>query len=465
MLVLANKQRQTLALSLRKDTSLISLEGTIRSSKTVEAIECFGFRCLMFKGKLSVIAGKDTDTIMNNILYSNGYGLLEQFDGSFELKKDKIGSYYVSYQNKYGEDCKILLCGYDNSASWKKIVGLTITNFLVDEVNLANKQFIDEAFSRQASVDYPFNIWTLNGDNPDHYIYQEYINRCKALLDVPKIILDQMNAVENKKGWYYYHYNFHDNPEMNEEKIARAMELYPINSYYYKIKILGIRGKAEGTIFADTLDNTFISLNSGYRKDDSGNLIEGSNGLISDIIRYSIGIDLGNNEIKHGTVITISAITRGFREVVVLDVKECKSTEVNALIEEMADFIMLFYDNLVIKNQLDGVWVDGYGAIEMIMSTLRNKLRSKGYMGICALVNKFGKDNGRKARLDTLMLLIGARRITFRPKAKFVVMQLSKLVYDKDGLPLDENQLEMDYYDSLGYSLSTSMLELNKYFM
>jgi len=37
------------------------------------------------------------------------------------------------------------------------------------------------------------------------------------------------------------------------------------------------------------------------------------------------------------------------------------------------------------------------------------------------------------------------------------------LVYnEKDGLPLDENQLEMDYYDSLCYALTPHIRELTR---
>lgn len=462
-MIILPKHRQVLALSMRPDTELVVLEGTIRSSKTVVAIEGFALKLLMNHAGVSCICAKDYDTINNNILHSNGFGLLEAFDGAFRLKKDPIGGNYVTYANRFGEEGKVLLVGYDNASSWKKILGLTIVYFLIDEVNIANEQFIDECFARQSSVDGPFMLWTLNGDNPDHPIYTKYINKCKPLLDVPQSILNDMAKYEKKKGWYYYHFNFKDNPMMTEEKIERVIALYPVNSYYYRVKVLGIRGKAEGSIFENSLDDTFISVDSGYKK-SNGEILKGANGSpIPSFRKYSIGIDLGNNEVKHGTILTITGMTE--TEAVVLRVKECKSTEVNSLIDEMADFVMSFYDELTIKTQLDGIWVDGYGAIEMMMATFRNRLRSKGCLAPVGLVNKFGKDNGRRARLDLLMLLVGSHRITFRPSCRIVPIELSKLVYDKDGLPLDENQLEMDYYDSLGYSLSTSMLELNRYIL
>lgn len=444
------KHQQSLALAIKYDPQLLVFEGTIRSSKTVTAIEIFALKCLNSSDKTHLISAKDNDSINNNILHSNGFGLLDKWGKYFSLVKDRIGSYYIKFKNANYEDAKILLAGYSNTSSWKKILGGTIGNIFVDEVNIASETFIDECFARQTNADKPFMIWTLNGDNPDHYVYRKYINRCKPLLSVPNSILKEMNEVPNEKGWYYYHWMMEDNPSMTPEKIDRAKAIYPINSYPYKVKILGERGRAEGVIFAEYLDDSFINNDIGYVSAVGG-------GSINNIYQYTIGIDLGNNAIKRGTIVTISGFTRGHKEMIVLDVKECVSTEVNALVNEITDFIIKFYNSIPNKSLFDGVYVDGYGAIEVIMNTLRQSFRSKGCGISVGLVNKFGQDNGRRNRLDMLLYLISSKRIYFRAKAKRVIVELSKLVYAEDGLPLDTNQLEMDYYDSLMYSASTSM--------
>lgn len=461
MIELYDKHKQAMALSLRETTNLMVFEGTIRSSKTVLAIEIFLLKCLYSRALNHLISARDYDTINNNILQCNGFGVISLHGSRFKLKKDRVGSYYIAYKNMYGEECRILMAGYSNASSWKKILGGTICNILIDEVNTADKQFVEECFARQTNAENPLMIWTLNGDNPDHFIYQDYINRCKPLGYVPKVIADDMNRKENHAGWYYYHWTMDDNPTMTLEKKERIQATYPLNSYYYNIKILGIRGKAEGAIFANYLNDEYIDDRIGliYRNNE---LLTNNFGQVqTDFIKYSIGLDLGNNENKKGTVITITGFTKGYDYVVSIKYKQCESTEVNALINEIVAFVKEFYDSLPNKSLLDGVWVDGYGAIELLMLTLRNKIREEGMNIYVDLVNKFGKDNGRKARLDLMLMLVGSHRIKFRSSCKQIMRELSKLVYnEKDGLPLDENQEEMDFYDSLCYSLSTSMMKL-----
>ena len=57
---------------------------------------------------------------------------------------------------------------------------------LIDEVNTADQDFINECFARQLAVKNPLQIWTLNGDRPTHFIYKNYINSC--------VILDKENT-------------------------------------------------------------------------------------------------------------------------------------------------------------------------------------------------------------------------------------------------------------------------------
>lgn len=453
------KSREAINLAMREDTELMVFEGTIRSSKSVIATLIFLLKCYTSSDTTHLIACKDYDTINNNILECNGFGVKTLYGDRFKLKRNQIGGFFLEFTNKEGYTSRILLCGYDNKNSWRKILGSSLGCIFIDEVNIADKQFVEECFARQGNCEKPFMIWTLNGDDPSHWVYQDYINHAIPKCDVPKEILKDMKADHPK--WYYYHFSFTDNPSMTQEKIDRLMSIYPINSYYYNIKILGIRGKAEGSIFANYLNEDYIDDRVGLVIKNDEVVTDSFNRPLTEFIKYSIGLDLGNNENKKGTVLTITGFTKGYDYVVPIEYKLCESTEVNALIEEIASFVSAFYDSLSNKSLLDGVWVDGYGAIELMMITLRNKIRELGMNVRVDLVEKFGKDNGRKARLDLMLMLVGSHRIKFRSKTKQLMRELSKLVYnEKDGLPLDDNQQEMDFYDSLCYSLSTSTMKL-----
>ena len=223
------KSQSALHIVLNPKCRLLASEGTIRSSKTITLEEAFTIVLNETKDYLHLIACKDSDAINDNILESNGLGLLKRYPNLYKLKKDKIGGYYLQFKDTRRRTKKVLLCGYDKAPSWSKILGKTLGIVFVDEVNIASKQFIEECFSRQASAERPLTLWTLNGDDPSHWIYQEYINYCKPLLreEIPQSILDDMDEVVDKKGWYYLHWNFKDNPIMTPEKIESIYNIYP----------------------------------------------------------------------------------------------------------------------------------------------------------------------------------------------------------------------------------------------
>lgn len=440
------KQRQALYVGLDLDTRLFVCEGTIRSSKTITAIEIFIQRVNKSIERNHLIACKDYDAINRNILDSNGLGLMKRYPNLCNLQKDKIGGYYVAFRDTKNRKKKILLAGYEKENTWKKVLGGTIGCILVDEVNIASRMFIDECFARQVSATNPFTIWTLNGDAPDHYIYTEYINYCKPLGTIPQSILDDMNNYPNKRGYYYTHWTMSDNPIMTPEKIEDAMSIYSKGSFFYAIKIEGIRARSEGTIFAQ-----FIQDNEMFREHDRQKTIV-----------YDIGLDIGNNEIKRGTILTLTAIERGFTEAYVIESYEAKAMEVNALVQELTHKIGEWYDKYD-SYRFNGVWIDSYGAIQLMLETLRREVRKANINVRVEPCLKFGDEKGRMARLELIMMLINQKRIHFTDRSKNTLNSLKKLVYnEKDGLPLDENQLEMDYYDSLCYALTPHIRELTR---
>ena len=165
----------------------------------------------------------------------------------------------------------------------------------------------------------------MNGDDPSHWIYQEYINYCKPLLreEIPQSILEDMDEVVDKKGWYYLHWNFNDNPIMTPDKIESIYNIYPPDSFYFKTKVKGERGSQSGSIYAPYLYNYVLEIEPDNNK----------------VIFYDIGLDIGNNEIKRGTILTLTAIERGYTEAYVIESYEAKSMEVNALVQELTNKI------------------------------------------------------------------------------------------------------------------------------
>lgn len=444
------KSQSAIHIATSKKCRLLANEGTIRSSKTITIIEAFILAVNNSKEHLHLISCKDSDAINDNILDSNNLGILKRYPNLFKLKKDQIGGYYLQFKDTKKRYKKILLCGYDKAPSWSKILGKTIGVILVDEVNIASKQFIDECFSRQASADTPLTLWTLNGDDPSHWIYQEYINYCKPLLreEIPSSILADMDAVENRSGWYYLHWNFKDNPVMTESKIENIKNTYPIGSYYYNVKVLGIRGRSEGSIFAQYIvDSEMLDSIKDHNR----------------IIFYEVGLDIGNNDIKRGTILTLTAIERGYTDAYVIDAYEARSTEANELCNELINKIFEWIETPQINYKLKNIWMDSYGAIQLVQETLQEKIRENKLNINVQPSLKFGDEKGRKARLELMLMLVNQRRIHFNEKSRQTLNSLKRLVYnEKDGLPLDTNQREMDYYDSVCYSLTPHIRELTR---
>jgi hypothetical protein len=204
------------------------------------------------------------------------------FPRQLSLQRDEIGGYYVGVKRAGKALIKrILLAGFSSAAKWKKILGKTLGVIMVDEVDTANKQFIDECFARQASAKRPLQLWTLNGNVPQHWVYTDYINRCnivgKYRHEVPASILADMDKVLKEKNWLYLHFNFRNNPIMGEEEIARTYRIYPVGSYYHTIKIMGERGSPGKMIYVDYMDPQKLIKKIDYRR----------------FPRYGIGADIG----------------------------------------------------------------------------------------------------------------------------------------------------------------------------
>lgn len=252
-----NKALDCIAMCNNPKVRQITLEGTVRSSKTVSAIEGFFWRVYYSKNQRHLVASFNMSTLNDNILIADGFGLLTKFKEYCTLKKDRIGGNYISVDcGKYGKK-KISLCGYANRAKWKDVLGGSIECIFIDEANIADPQFLNECYSRQTSFETPLTIYTLNGDIPTAQIY-EFVNPSKIIGKCPASIRAEMDKAEKKAGYYYMHWTMADNPIMTPEKIHAASSLYPVGSFYYTIKILGERGTPGYPIYVDYIDESKV---------------------------------------------------------------------------------------------------------------------------------------------------------------------------------------------------------------
>ena len=120
---------------------------------------------------------------------------------------------------------------------------------LIDEINTANIDFVREISTRN-----DYLMGTLNPDDPNLPIYDEFINCARPLEkyknDVPDEIMEQLNS-EEKPNWTYWFFSFYDNASLSEEDIEKKKLSAPKGTKLYKNKILGLRGRATGLIFCN----------------------------------------------------------------------------------------------------------------------------------------------------------------------------------------------------------------------
>jgi len=287
---------------------VITLEGVVRSSKTVMAILIFHYLVQRSGAKFHLIAGRDYESIRRNILDAE-LGLITMFPEYYSYKKDEIGGYYIEARCSNGIK-QILIAGYADTTKWKKILGGSLENILVDEVNIADQQFIKECFARQVSALHPVTVYTLNGDNPGHEIYTDVINHSLIVGDCPVSTRIDMDAETDKKaGYYYFWWSFEDNPAMSKKQIQDTKTLYPAGSYYHKTRILGERGRWGALIFADYMSKELIV--DVNEKDAKGK-------PIYDITSYGIGMDVAGD--KAYNVIALVGFNKRFSRAWLVDI-------------------------------------------------------------------------------------------------------------------------------------------------
>ena len=431
-LQLNEKHLDNMALAMRDETRLLVAEGTVRSSKTVTLINIFYNEVKASKERLHLLAAKDYDAIRDNLLECNGLGLLD-LHKDVKLVKPKIGSYYLVLKGLDKKWKKVLLAGYSNKDQWKKILGKTLGVILVDEVNTAKEQFIDETFARQVSAERPLTLFSLNGDNPKHFIYQKYINHCKPLGKVPASILADMNPIPNKRGYYYYHWTMKDNPVMTPAKIQAAMEIYEPGSYYYTIKILGERGIAEGIIYRKFVNNTAAYILTKVPR-------------LSSIV---LGVDFGGNGSYHSFVAT--GIGPNFEYVVHLESVRLEATgmDPNDLTNEWEQFVLLVQDKYHFKGM--NCYCDS------AEQTLMNGFKKRSAVRGLGVVIKDALKSPINDRIYLQNQLFGLKKLFFMEWATSCIDAYKTAVYDSRpehiNERLDNGTSDIDTMDASEYTI------------
>lgn len=226
------------------------LEGTTAAGKTTVGIVKFMFRVADSAKKIHIISGLDTGTIEKNII-NKDLGIIDVFGELVEYNPSGKGEYsmpHLIYHTPSG-DKAVYILGYDNKARWKKALGGQYGCLYIDEINIADMEYI-----REASMRCDYLMATLNPDDPSLPVYEEYINHARPTAqyanDAPSDLLNMLNA-EPKRGWVWWYFSFDHNAGLPQAKKEQIISMVPPGTKLYKNKILGMRGRATGLVFSN----------------------------------------------------------------------------------------------------------------------------------------------------------------------------------------------------------------------
>lgn len=224
------------------------LEGTTAAGKTTVGI--FKFMCKVAASdiRFHVIAGADLGTVEKNVINGERM-LLDQFARVAEYYpsgRQKIRLPHIEYKTNKGTKI-IYICGYDNKKRWQKALGGQVGCVYIDEVNIADMEFLREISHRCL-----YMMTTSNPDDPNLPVYKEFLNRSRPLkryiCDYPKELYDMLNE-DPVKGWIHWYFSFKDNATMTAADIQRKVDAVAVGTKMYKNKIQGLRGRATGLVF------------------------------------------------------------------------------------------------------------------------------------------------------------------------------------------------------------------------
>lgn len=271
------------------------LEGTTSAGKTTVGIVKYMLNVADSDKAQHILSGLDTGTIEKNII-NKPYGILDVFGTLVDYRGGGASGEklpHIVFDTPNGLK-KIYILGYDDKARWKKALGNQYGCLYIDEINIANMEFVREAFMRCENV-----IATLNPDDPNLPIYAEYINHSRPLEEwadrEPQEILDELTE-PHKDGWVHWFFSFEDNVALSEEKKRTIIENVPQGTKLYKNKIQGIRCKATGLVFGN-----FTAKNTAKAKEVKQRIKDGQ----IRIKRLALGVDTAYSSKSPDTIAMI----------------------------------------------------------------------------------------------------------------------------------------------------------------
>ena len=425
---------------IRDRSQVIFAEGVTNASKSFIIGIAFMLRILAEPAGRTqfVLAGKSVPTL-ERMFIQNDASFYNLFKPICNYTSHGQGGARIVVDSPQGVKT-IYLAGYDNKQRWSDILGLTIHGFNIEEINIADDEFISEAFIRT----FRNGGWmyaSCNGGDPDTPVYTDYMNKARPLPkwadQVPKETWEELDRAEPDMSFRYYFFTFDDNPTMTQSERQALVNNTPKDSYQWKTKILGIRGIREGAIYADYMarDKNIIDLD--MLNDDKMQFIKARG-----IAKITIGQDVGGTD---NNVFTLNVFTRDFREHIVVDMLEFNDANHDEIWERFSKWLRPYYQrySMLIK----GVFIDS--AAKIMRLTMDDRLK-KEFNLRCYGAYKFTIVQ----RVDAGISQLDQGRLLFTPKTEKIYESFTKAYYNntsKTDIRDFAKHIHKDRIDSVEY--------------
>lgn len=205
-------------------------EGAVRSGKTVCSELAWIIYVMNSDENVFIMSGKTISTLYRNVL-GGDFGMIAMLGKAGEYKTDREGNRVLLIKGKKGVKTCYCFGAYDET-SFHVLRGITAAGWYADEINLHPRSFLEEALRRTVVSRDRKNMWTLNPDNPHHWIYTDYIDKYEAA---------------ELKGFTLWHFTLDDNNAIPPERKEELKQQF--SGIFYRRYILGERVIAEGIIY------------------------------------------------------------------------------------------------------------------------------------------------------------------------------------------------------------------------
>lgn len=431
---------------LIKDRSqVIFAEGTTNSGKSFIIGIAFILRILAEPDTRTqfVLAGESVP-VLERMFIQNETSFYNIFAPICNYTRAGEGGARITIDIPNKRNKTIYLVGYDNKKRWRSILGLTIHGFNIEEVNIADDEFISEAFIRTFRNG-GFMYASSNGGDPDTLVYTDYMNKGRPLekwaSQVPKETWNELNRMEYDESFRYYFFGFDDNPTMTMQERESLIKNTPKDSYQYKTKIIGIRGIREGVIYAEYMsrEKNIIYLDLLADQQTNPKAFDWINAR--GIEMMTLGQDVGGTD---NNVFVLKLFTRNYAEVVAVDFIEFNDANHDQIWEQFVEWFTPYWSRY--SMYFKGDFIDS--AAKIMRLTMDARL--KRHFGLrCYKAYKYTLEQ----RCDYGQTLLDTGRKKFTQKTEPIYVSYTKAYFNEGAgdLRLFNKHIHKDRVDADEY--------------